>query len=410
MTALDFASLFSADARSFVPSAIRALAPLINDPTVISFAAGVPNPETFPVEALAESAARVLRTIPMRALQYDVTRGYLPLRERVAERSAKKGIPTSAGETIVTTGSQEALDLCARVLLDPGDVVLVEVPTYVGALVTLAARRARPVGVRRGTDGIDLDHLRSTVARLRSEGARVKALYTIPTFQNPSGLAMTASAKDALAALVPALGLALLEDDPYGELRFSTAEASAADPVPLAVRIPGHTAYFGSFSKTLAAGLRVGWMHGPEGLLAKAELAKQAVDLCSSTFNGALIDAYLGAYDYEAHLERVRGFYQARKSVLLDAMSAHFPPGLSWTDPAGGLFTWVTLPGGLDARALLPRCVAETRTAYVPGESFVVEGDGRPTLRMTFAKESAANLVEGARRLGEFLARELGQP
>jgi len=403
---IDLDALYSEDARAFVPSAIRAMAHLLNDPTVISFAAGAPNPETFPAEALARAANEVLTTLPTRALQYDVTKGYLPLRERVAARSVAKGILTSAPETILTTGSQQALDLALHVLLDPGDVVLVEVPTYVGALVALAARRTRPVGVRRGAEGIDVDHLRSTVQRLRAEGAKVKALYSIPNFQNPSGLAMTKAAKDALALAVEELDLLLLEDDPYGEVRFD--DAAPIDTTPLAARVPDQTIYFGSFSKTLAAGLRTGWLHGPAPFLAKVELAKQATDLCSSTFDAALLDRYLASNDYEAHLTKVRAFYRGQKETLLAAMTAHFPAALAFTNPAGGLFTWVELPNGLDAKALLPKCVAQTRTAYVPGDAFVVEGDGRPFLRMTFAKESPENLVEGARRLGDFFRAEIG--
>ncbi|MEO6323285.1 MAG: PLP-dependent aminotransferase family protein, partial [Thermoanaerobaculia bacterium] len=301
--------------------------------------------------------------------------------------------------------SQQGLDLVARVLLDPGDVVLVEVPTYVGALVTLAARRVRPVGVFRTEAGLDLAHLEATVSSLRSEGARVKALYAIPNFQNPSGLSMTSAAKDALAATIERLDLLLLEDDPYGEVSFG-AEGSF-DATPLAVRIPERTVYFGSFSKTLAAGLRTGWLHGPAPLVQRVELAKQAADLCSSTFDAALIDAYLGANDYDTHLHGLRGFYRGRKDVLLAAMREHFPASCTFTDPAGGLFTWVELPQGADAGALLPACVERTRTAYVPGASFVVEGDGRRFLRMTFAKESESNLTEGTRRLGAFLKEAL---
>lgn len=399
-----FASAWSADGLAFLPSPIRALAHLVNDPTVISFAAGVPNPETFPAESLAAAAAKVLASAPTRVLQYDVTRGYLPLRERIAARSCRKGMDASADRTILTTGSQQGLDLCARALLDPGDAVLVEVPTYVGALVTLAARRVRPVGVDRGPDGIDLAALEETVLALRAEGTRVKVLYTIPNFQNPSGLAMGSAAKDALAAACRRLDLVVLEDDPYGELAFAEG-ADGFDPSPLAARIPERTAWFGSFSKTLAAGLRTGWMHAPAELVAKAELAKQAADLCSSTFDAAVLDAWLEANDYEAHLARLRGFYRGRKEVLLGAMREHFPAACRFTDPAGGLFTWVTLPAGLDAKALLPKAVEETRCAYVPGEAFVVGRDGRRFLRMTFAKEPEGRLREGAAKLGAFFGR-----
>jgi DNA-binding transcriptional MocR family regulator len=399
-------SLFSADARAFLPSAIRALAPLLNDPSVLSFAAGVPNAETFPARALGEAAERVLASMPARALQYDVTRGFLPLRERIAERTARRGLSGDATDTILTTGSQQGLDLLSRVLLDPGDVVLVEVPTYVGALATFAARRARPVGVRRNEDGLDLEHLTEVVTRLRAEGSIVKALYTIPNFQNPSGLSMNGPAKDRLALAAEELSLFVLEDDPYGELSFG--DAGAYDATPLASRSPSSVAYLGSFSKTLAAGFRVGWIQGPPVLLARLELGKQSMDLCSSTFTAAILESYLAHEDYDAHIDGLRDFYRGRKETLLGAMAAHFPPSLSWTDPKGGLFTWVTLPEGLDARTLLPKCVAETRTAYVPGESFVVEGDGRRFLRMTFAKESPPNLVEGARRLGAFFRGEIG--
>ncbi len=402
--ALSIEALFSTDARAFVPSAIRALSPLINDPTVISFAAGVPNPETFPAGELSKACARVLADLPKRALQYDATAGYLPLRERVAARSVAKGIATSAAETLLTTGSQQGLDLVSRVLLDPGDVVLVEVPTYVGALVTLAGRRAQPVGVLRTAEGIDVDHLVATVARLRSEGRRVKALYTIPNFQNPAGTAMKKGAKDALAEACGRLRIAVLEDDPYGELLFD--EGGGWDTTPLASRLPSATVYMGSFSKTLSAGFRVGWLHGPNELMAKAELAKQASDLCSSTFTHAVLDSYLGACDYEAHLAGLRGFYRERKEILLAALREHFPEGSRFTDPAGGLFSWGELPEGIDTKALLARCVAETRVAYVPGEPFVVEGDARRFLRVTFAKESPEKLVEGARRLGAFFRAE----
>lgn len=406
MTSISFEPFFSADARAFVPSAIRALARFINDPSVISLAAGVPNPETFPAAELAKACSMVLAALPKRALQYDVTMGYQPLREKVAARSAGKGVPARAAETILTTGSQQAVDLMARVLLDPGDVVLVESPTFVGGLITFAGRRAESVGVVRTEEGIDLDHLERTVASLRASGRTVKVLYTIPNFQNPSGLAMTRGAKDALAACAARLGLLVFEDDPYGELLFD--ESGRWDVTPLAARIPERTVYFGSFSKTLSAGFRVGWLHGPAPLVAKAEIAKQAADLCSSTFTHAVLDAWLAENDYDAHIRGVQRFYRGRKEVLLGALREAFPAATRFTDPAGGLFLWAELPGAVDTKELLPRCVETARVAYVPGEPFTVDGSARNAFRATFAKETAENLVEGARRLGAFFRAELG--
>jgi DNA-binding transcriptional MocR family regulator len=283
--------------------------------------------------------------------------------------------------------------------------VLVEVPTHVGR-----ARDVRPPAARgpwvscAPPSGIDLAHLRATVNRLRGEGARVKALYSIPNFQNPSGLAMTRAAKDALAETVGELDLLLLEDDPYGELSFGNPDSF--DRTPVAVRQPERTVYLGSFSKTLAAGFRVGWMHGPETFLSRAELAQQAVALCPSTFTASVLDSYLAHNDYDAHLARC-AVSTRRARTFFTALGEHFPKAIAYSEPAGGLFTWASLPAGMDAGALLPRCVAETKTAYVPGASFVVEGDGKPFFRMTYAKETAELLAEGARRLGAFFSKEM---
>ncbi len=399
-----FTSAFSEDARSFVPSAIRALAPLLNDPEVISLAAGVPNPETFPAAALSAAAHRILSEVPARVLQYDVTAGYQPLREKIVARTLTRGLSYSASETLITTGSQQALDLTARVLLDPGDVVLVEVPTYVGALVTFASRRARPVGIQRSKHGIDTDHLEATVAKLRSRGERVKLLYTIPDFQNPSGLSMTGAAKKDLCNALERLDLLAFEDDPYGELAFGEGDE---DPAPLSARLPSRTVYAGSFSKTLSAGLRTGWLQGPPAFVRKAELAKQASDLCSSTFNAAILSTYLEENDYDAHLTGLRSFYRERCNTLLSALARSFPQGTRFSNPSGGLFTWGELPEGLDSAALLQKAVQTARVAYVPGGPFIVEGDTGRFLRLTFAKEEPCNLVLGAEKLGAFFRREL---
>ena len=393
---------FSAEALALRPSPIRRFASLINDPSVISFAGGVPNPATFPAEALAVAAARAIRERRDEALQYGPTAGYPALRDRIARRLSESGIATEREDVHLTTGSQQALDLVARVLVDPGDGVVVESPAYVGALACFRARRAEFLSARRDASRLDVDGLRKSVKAFRAGGRPVRVLYTIPNFQNPSGWTLSEAGRRELLACAAELDLLVVEDDPYGEVYFGPPP-----PAPLAALDgEGRVAYLGSFSKTLSAGLRTGFVRARRDLLGKMELAKQAADLCSSSLDQWTLALYFEGNDYDAHLKVVRAFYERQKEVLREEIARAWPAGLSVSDPSGGLFCWARLPEGADAAELLERSLDRKKVAFIPGAAFFPEetADARRFFRMTFAKETPERLREGVRRLGELLA------
>jgi len=385
----------SADARNYRSSAIRAFARLINDPNIISFAGGVPNPETFPAEAMAEIAARVIREKKNVALQYGPTRGLPRLCETIANICRGRGVERGADDVIVTTGSQQALDLIAHTLLDAGDVVLVELPTYIGGTAAFHARSAVMAGVAQDDDGIVPESLDEVAARTKP-----KLLYTIPNFQNPSGRLMSQPRRDAVLELAAKHDFLIVEDDPYGELLY----VDGADTTPLAARDPdGRVIYLGSFSKVLAPGLRCGFVAAPRALTATLEIAKQSADLCSGMLDQSIVDEFCAAGELAPQIARVRAFYRGKRATLIDALGRHFTGRATWTEAAGGLFTFLTLRAETDTAARVQEAVARG-VAYIPGAPFFVDGSGRNTMRLTFAKESDERLAEGVRRLAQVFA------
>lgn len=385
----------SADARNYRSSAIRAFARLINDPNIISFAGGVPNPETFPAEKMAAIAERVIRERRNVALQYGPTRGLPRLCETVAAICRGRGVERNAEEVIVTTGSQQALDLLAHTLLDAGDVVLVELPTYIGGTASFHARSATMAGVEQDDDGIVPESLDEVAARTKP-----KLLYTIPNFQNPSGRLMSQPRRDAVLELAAKHDFLIIEDDPYGELLY----VDGADTTPLAARdTDGRVIYLGSFSKVLAPGLRCGFMAAPPALVPTLEIAKQSADLCSGMLDQCIVDEFCAAGELAPQIARVRDFYRGKRATLITALGAHFTGRATWTDAAGGLFTFVTMRAELDTANHVKDAVARG-VAYIPGAPFFVDGSGRNTMRLTFAKESDERIREGVRRLAEVFA------
>lgn len=387
----------SAEALRMRPNAIRALVGLLSRPGLVSFAGGVPAPATFPRERLAEIAARLIRDVGDRVLQYGTTRGDLALAGRAAERVARRGVSwASPDRVLLTSGSQQGLDLVARVLVDPGDVVFVELPSYIGGLASLWAAGAELEGVRLTADGPDLDELERRVVRARAAGRRASLFYTIPTFQNPSGLTATAASREALYALAERLDLTVVEDDPYGEVYFDEA---AAPPPPVAALDDGRrVVYLGSLSKVLCPGLRAAWTVSSPELSRRLELAKEAADLCSSSLDQAIAAAALAEGLVDERLPEIRDFYAERCRAMLGALERSAGARASWTRPGGGLFVWVTLPEGIDARERLDEAV-EAGVAYVPGAAFFVDGGGANTLRLAFSKEDPEAIARGIETL-----------
>jgi len=391
---MPYEHFLSRDAHSFRPSPIRAFAKLINDPNIISFAGGVPNPETFPAERIAEIAAKVVRERRAVALQYGPTRGLPKLCDAVAKICRGRGIECSADDVIVTTGSQQALDLIAHTILDPGDVVAVELPTYIGGSASFFARSAELVGVAQDDEGIVPESLREVASRMR-----IKLLYTIPNFQNPSGRLMTQARRNAVLEIANEFDFLVIEDDPYGELVY----VDGADTTALASRESsrdddGRVLYLGSFSKVLAPGLRCGWIVGPKPILERLEIAKQSADLCSGTLDQSIVEELIASGDLGPQIERVRAFYRGKRGVLIDELDRHFRGRAEWTSADGGLFTFVTLQDGIDTATRVSDAVANG-VAFIPGGPFFVDGSGANTMRLTFAKETDERLVEGVARL-----------
>jgi 2-aminoadipate transaminase len=382
----------SRDAQNFRPSAIRAFAKLINDPNIISFAGGVPSPDTFPADAIAGIAERIVRERRAVVLQYGPTRGLQRLTEQIAALCGTRGIACSADDVIVTTGSQQALDLIAHTLLDPGDVVLVEFPTYIGGTGSFYARSAELAGVEQDDGGIVTGSLREVASRY---AGRVKLLYTIPNFQNPSGRLMTQGRRDEVLAIAAEHDFLIIEDDPYGELVY----VDDADTTPMKARdAEERVIYLGSFSKVLAPGLRCGWIVSPRALVGRLEIAKQAADLCSGMLDQSIVDEFCASGALPAQIAKVREYYKRKRGVLLEELERHFSGRARWTPADGGLFTWVTFDGDVDTAALIETAVARG-VAYIPGSPFFVDGSGRNTMRLTFAKETEERIREGVGKL-----------
>ena len=393
---IEYDEMLSVLGRRLQPNAIRKLTLLLGSKEVISLAAGAPSFETFPLEELAEISARVIRERGRIALQYGPTRGQGALVEAVAGILRTRGIEScNASQIVMTTGSQQGLDLIARVILDPGDVALVELPSYIGGIIALHNAQAEMVGVRQDDGGIVINDLREKVDRMRSEGRRVKCIYTIPNFQNPSGVTLAAERRNELINIADEHDLLIIEDDAYFDLHF-TEDASRL--VPLAALRPDRVVYLGTFSKVLAPGLRTAWLRAPEKIAAKVELAKEGADLSSSVLDQSIVIEAIREGLIERRLPELRQFYRIRCAAMLDALVRFAPAGSRWTKPIGGFFILMELAPGTDATAMLVDAI-EGGVAYVPGQPFFVDRSGANTLRLAYSKESTAAIADGVERM-----------
>ncbi|HEX6704345.1 MAG TPA: PLP-dependent aminotransferase family protein [Albitalea sp.] len=371
------------------PSIIREILKVTERPGVISLAGGLPSPDTFPVDAMREAAERVLRDSPREALQYAASEGHGPLREWVAQRLGAQGLAVEASQVLITTGSQQGLDLVGKVLIDAGSRVAVESPTYLGALQAFTPYEPEFVAVDCDDDGPLPDALEA------ARGARF--LYALPNFQNPSGRCMSEARRAAVVSRAMAIGLPIVEDNPYGDLWFETPP-----PAPLASRWSEGAIYLGSFSKVLAPGLRLGYVVAPKPLCPKLLQAKQAADLHTPSFNQRVVHEVIREGFLEQHVPTIRARYKAHRDAMRAAMERHMPAGCHWNVPVGGMFFWVELPEGVDAMALLPHAV-ERGMAFVPGAAFYAEHPKANTLRLSFVTVSPERIEQGVAILAQTL-------
>lgn len=380
-------------------SEIRALFSVANRPEVVSLAGGMPNLASLPLDQIADTTQRLLTERGAVALQYGSGQGEEGLREQILEVMSLEGITAHADDVVVTTGSQHALDLVTRVFIDPGDVVVAEAPSYVGALGVFRAYQADVVHVPMDDGGLIPEALHQTLQNLAAQGRRVKMLYTVPNFHNPAGVSLAPQRREQILQIARSHNVLVLEDNPYGLLGFDS------EPVPaLQTLDPDGVVYLGSFSKTFAPGYRVGWALAPHAVRERLVLASESAILCPSMMSQLSIATYLSTADWRGQIKAYREVYRERRDATLSAL-AEYLPDASWTIPSGGFYTWVTLPQGLDAQAMLPRAVTAL-VAYVPGTAFYADGQGGAHLRLSYCYPTPERITEGVRRLAGVVNEE----
>ncbi|MDP2287354.1 MAG: PLP-dependent aminotransferase family protein [Actinomycetota bacterium] len=382
-------------------SEIRALFAVASRPEVVSLAGGMPFVQALNMDLMAETVSKLLRERGAVALQYGSGQGDVGLREQILEVMADVKVSAHPDDIVVTTGSQMALDLVTRVFCDPGDVVLVEAPSYVGALGVFRAYECEVIHVAMDDEGLSPIALEEAIAALAARGRKAKMLYTIPSFHNPAGVTQGQQRRSEVLGIAQRAGILLLEDDPYGLLGFE------GEP-PAAIRSHDEEGviYLGSFSKTIASGLRVGWAVAPHGVREKLVLAAESAVLCPSNYSQLTISEYLSTQPWREQIKSYRELYRERRDALLESLEQLMPAGTTWTTPAGGFYSWVTLPNGLDAKAMLPRAVTAL-VAYVPGTGFYVNGQGHEHMRLSYCYPEPDRIREGVRRLAGVIEGEL---
>ena len=381
-------------------SEIRALFAVASRPEVISLAGGMPCLTALPMETVADTVAQMLRTRGLTALQYGSGQGDPTLREQILEVMAQEGISAHADDIVVTTGSQQALDLVTRIFIDPGDVVLTESPSYVGALGVFAAYQAQVAHVASDDDGLVPQALEERILGLQAAGRRIKFLYTVPNFHNPAGTTMSLERRPQVIDICHRHGILVLEDNPYGLLGFDREPYDA-----LRTLSDDGVVYLGSFSKTFAPGLRVGWALAPHAVREKLVLASESAILCPSAYSQMTVSTYLATTDWMAQIKVFRELYRERRDAMIESLGALLPQA-TWTHPDGGFYVWVTLPEGVNAKAMLPRAVTE-RVAYVPGTAFYADDTGQRNVRLSYCYPDPDQIREGVRRFAGVVQSEL---
>jgi 2-aminoadipate transaminase len=382
-------------------SAMRDLMALTERDDVISLAGGLPDTSTFPPDSYAALMSTVAAESCARALQYGPTEGFARVKACIAQVMAAEGMETDIEELLVTTGGQQVIDLVCKTLIDPGDVVVAEAPTYPGAIPTFCAYEADVVQVRMDRDGMRVHELEATLDELERAGRRPKFIYTVPNFHNPAGVTMSLERRRELVRIASQRELLVLEDNPYGLLRYE------GDPLPTLYSLDDEfVIYAGTFSKILSPGVRLGWTAAPAPILQKMQIGKQGSDLCSSSISQYFVSAYFDAGPWDDYVRSLLEIYRRRRDVMLDALAEHFPREAEWTHPLGGLFIWATMPDYIDTTDLLARALRDL-VAFVPGRAAYVDGRGGSSMRLNFSGVDEDDIREGIRRIGEVVREQV---
>ncbi|MDI6715606.1 MAG: PLP-dependent aminotransferase family protein [Actinomycetota bacterium] len=382
-------------------SAIRDILAVTARPDVISFAGGLPDTRVFPAHQIVEATQRVMLREGPEALQYGASEGHEPLRRRITEIMAEIGIEVSVDDLIITDGAQQALELLGKIFIGKGDTIIVEAPSYSGALQAFSGYEPNIVAVPLDDQGIRIDLLIEKLEELSKAGIQPKFLYTVPNFHNPVGITLSEDRRQQLIGLSYKYGFLIIEDDPYGRLRFDGEDKTALRA------IDENVIYLGTFSKIFAPGMRLGWVIAPKAILEKIILAKQAANLCSSSFSQRITEEYMSIFDWRQNISMLIDLYRERRDAMLSALEKFFPEGSTWTRPNGGLFIWANLPDGLDATVMLAEAIREVKVAYVPGAGFYTDGGGISSLRLNFSYCEPEVINEGIKRLGSVIKKQL---
>ena len=402
MADLDFERHYSDRARRAVASDIREILKMLDDPELISFAGGIPNPDAFPVAVISDITQKVLDRSPSETLQYGVTEGFSPLREALSEHMGKHGLATCPDEVMVTSGATQTIDLCSQAFLQPGRRVVTESPSFLAALLAFKSHSAEIDDIRMDSDGIQTDLLSDRLKELRRRGTSPTMLYVIPNFQNPTGVTLSESRRKELIGMANEYDFLILEDDPYGQLRYG---GDALPPVKSFDDV-GRVIYASSFSKILSPGIRVGWVVAHKEIIRKLSIMKQTADVHTGVLSQKIANEYLRGGHLDTQLTIIREMYGRKQRTMLTALDQFFPEETHWTHPQGGMFLWATLPDSIDTLRLLPKAI-EKKVAYMHGRLFYPNGGGESEMRLNFTHASDEMITEGIRRLGGLIDAEL---
>ena len=398
----DITRLYSDRASKMRKSEIRELLKVAQDPEVISFAGGLPNPKSFPIRDLEGVIESVLEHSGATALQYGTTQGVDELRELLAERACKEGIDTTADSIIITSGSQQALDTVGKIFLNPGDIPLVGLPTYLGGINAFRSYEANLIGIPLDGEGMNIDLLEEKIKELQKDNLTPKFIYVVPTFQNPAGVVMPEARRKKLIDIANNYDLVIIEDDPYGKLHY---DIPAVKPIK-AFDDEGRVIYMSTFSKILSPGIRLAWTIASEELTRKMIICKQALDLCTNTFTQFIAAEFMKSGSLDLHIMKICEMYKPKRDVMIRAIENYFPDGYICNKPKGGMFAWATLPEGIDTEIMFLDALKE-KVAYVHGKAFCVDGSGGRSMRLNFSYSSNERIEEGIKRLGAVIERKL---